>query len=338
MFKNILLLWLSAASIMHATAANYDAIYTSTSPIIDGLGTELCWQDAPWAAIDQVWLGHTPIASNCTARFKACWRGDKLYFLMEVIDNILVNWNPSEPLKNYPNNDCPEIFLDEDASGGAHATSYNAFAYHIATTYDIVDMDVDGEAKLYNEHIQVKRTNIGNTYLWEMAVTVYNDQFVYGAINNPTVSLSAGKKLGFSIAYNDSDERYESRDAMMGSTEIGIRQCYSLGYTDSGKNCSWQTASVFGSMTLIESPLSVSQDAGLLQPFRISETTQGIVVEGEANSFAQIKIYNAIGMELHSSNVPMNQPIAMPQLVRGNTYSIVAMHNGGMVTYKYIAR
>ena len=332
---NALITFIFASQLM---AANYDATYTSIAPTIDGQDADLCWQSATWAPIDQVWLGHAPIPQNCSAKFKACWKGDKLYFLMEVVDNVLVNWNPTEPLKNYPSNDCPEIFIDEDASGGEHTNSYNAFAYHIATTYDIVDVDVDGAAHLYNDHIQVKRTNIGNTYLWEMAVTVYNDQFVYGAKNNPTVNLFAGKKIGFSIAYNDSDMKYETRDAMIASTEIGQRDCYSLGYTGSGMNCSWQTASVFGTMTLIELPLSVSQEAAILQPMRILETTQGIVVEGEANSFAQVKIYNAIGTQLANLNMPMNQPINMPQLVRGNIYTIVAMYNGNMVTYKYFAR
>ncbi len=318
--------------------ANYGAYRTLAEPVIDGSAMELCWQSANWASIDQVWLGRAPTPDNCSARFKACWKNDKIYILMEVVDNILINWNPTQPLKNYPDNDCPEVFIDEDASGGEHTNNYNAFAYHISTLYDVVDVGIDGQPLLYNDHIKVARTNIGNTYTWEMAMTVYTDKFIYGEKNNPVAALVAGKVMGFSIAYNDSDSKYETRDAMIGSSEILPWTCYNLGYTDSGLNCSWQTASVYGSMTLKGDQISNVENLTNTPSINIVVSDSGVMLTGECNSFAQLNIYNSIGALIETMNIPLNQFVKSKNILKGHFYTLVANTNGQSICMKYFFR
>lgn len=335
MLKYILIFYIIIFFSNNSFGANYDAYRTPTAPMIDGDVLESCWQNANWAPIDQLWLGHKPSQDNCSARFKACWNGDKVYILMEVVDNILVNWNPTQPLENYPNNDCPEVFIDEDASGGEHTRDYNAFAYHISTLFDVVDVGIDGQALLYNDHIKVARSNIGNTYTWEMAMTVYTDKFVYGEKNNPTATLVAGKVMGFSIAYNDSDSKYETRDAMIGSSEILPWTCSNLGYAGSGLNCSWQTASVFGQMTLKEDALSTVENIAKSQSINIVVSDSGIMVVGENNSISQLNIYNSIGTLIETISVPMNQLIKSKYIVKGHFYTLVVQSNGKTSCVKY---
>lgn len=316
-----------------AKATDYYAYKTAVPPVIDGLATESCWQSADWVVLDQVWVGHKPISENCSARYKACWNGSKIYVLMEVVDNILVNWNPTEPLKNYPSNDCPELFIDEDNSGGEHERSYNAFAYHISTLYDIVDMDIDGNAKLYNDHIEVKRTASGTTYTWEMAMTVFNDKVVYGNIESQKVILSAGKVLGFTAAYNDSDTKFNEREAMLASVEIAPWKCSNLGYPNSGVNCSWQTASVFGKMTLKDIPLA-TEISDVATKISITKSDSGFIINGlGTGNSAIVKIYKANGSLIHQSTTT-SQVVPLLPLVKGTLYLVVLERNGVISKHK----
>lgn len=316
-------------------AANIDAYRASESPTIDGIGTEVCWQAASWVVLDQVWVGRAPTAENCSARYKACWKGSKIYILMEVVDNILVNWNPTEPLNNYSSNDCPELFIDEDNSGGDHEKNYNAFAYHISTLYDVVDMDVDGSPKLYNNHIEVKRKNSGNTYTWEMALTVYTDKFVYGATANPISLLEVGKVLGFTAAYNDSDTKINAREAMLASVEIQPWMCSNLGYASSGVNCSWQTASVFGKMTLKDAPLN-TQEAWQGNGLTVVRADSGVHIYGNDSKVAMMgKLYDLKG-RLLKQVVVSSEYVPFEGLVKGSVYVLVLEHAGKESRHKII--
>ena len=315
--------------------ADVEAYKTIQPPTIDGLANESCWQEATWVALDQVWVGRTPTPENCSARYKACWNGSKIYILMEVTDDILVNWHPTEPLNNYPANDCPEIFIDENNSGGEHERSYNAFAYHISTLYDVVDIDEEGSPKLYNDHIEVKRTKSGTIYTWEMALTVYTDKFVYGATNNITASLTAGKVLGFTAAYNDSDTKFSTRETMLASVEIEPWTCSNLGYTSSGVNCSWQTASVFGKMTLRDVPLQAvngSEISGLT----VTRADSGIHIFGNnGQEQMTVKFYDMQGRLVHERKVE-SEYLAVEGLKKGNIYTIVLELPGAEHRYKMI--
>jgi glucose/arabinose dehydrogenase len=191
--------------------------------------------------MDQLWLGVQPSPADFSGRFKVTWDANKLYILAEITDDVLSDYH-SDPLSNYWEDDTWEIFLDENASGGIHEFSYNAFAYHISKSFDIADMGPDRNAGLYNHHAQVARTNIGTDYIWEAAFDVYNDQYVFGATNNPKVTLTAGKIMGFAMAYCDNDGG-STRQSFIGSEVV----------EGSNKNVAYIDANVFGKMELVES-------------------------------------------------------------------------------------
>lgn len=66
-------------------------LHTAVPPAIDGKATELCWKEAPSYPIDQVWSGKLPYATDYMGRFKACWDSTRLYLLIEIADDSLIN-------------------------------------------------------------------------------------------------------------------------------------------------------------------------------------------------------------------------------------------------------
>ena len=136
----------------------YQAPQAGETIHIDGLAEESCWEKAAWSPIDQLWLGVQPEPEDFSGRFKVLWDEDHLYILVEIIDDVLFDRYP-DPLDNYYKDDCLEIFLDEDHSGGDHTHNFNAFAYHIALDYNIVDIYAKHRAapsRFLNDHAVVK--------------------------------------------------------------------------------------------------------------------------------------------------------------------------------------
>jgi hypothetical protein len=224
---------------------NYRAPRAATAPVIDGVGSEDCWQQAVWAPIDHLWLFTPPSVDDFSGRYKMIWTPDSLYYLVEITDNVLNDyWG--NPLQNYYMDDCLEFFIDEDHSGGFHyrfpSEYYNAFAYHISIFYDVVDTE-----GLYNDHIHILRTNPeANKYIWEAAVVIYDSSFVYGGSNTP-VTLTAGKEMGFAIAYCDNDGG-DNRESFIGSIFVDGNPAYENG----AKNSAWQNADVFATLELVD--------------------------------------------------------------------------------------
>jgi uncharacterized protein (DUF362 family) len=219
---------------------DYTAREATIAPLIDGNGDDACWQNTSWHPIDELWLGTKPSKEDFSGRYKITWTHDRLYVLAEITDDVLQDTHPN-PLDQYYNDDCIEVFLDEDASGGNHKTNYNAFAYHISLSGDVVDIDTDGTPKLYNDNVTMKMTRVGTLCTWELGIDVYSDRYVYGA-KNEKVRLFSGKKMGYAIAYCDSDKG-NVRDHFIGSVPISGQD----------KNIAWIDASVFGSLMLVSS-------------------------------------------------------------------------------------
>ena len=227
-------------------AANYPAKKTTIKPVIDGNANDECWTNAVWAPIDQLWVGSAANATNYTGRFKASWDDSLVYILVEIKDDVFHDTH-SNPLDNYWNDDCIEIFVDEDKSGGDHLNNFNAFAYHVSPFGDVVDNDKT-KAALFNHHLMIDVDTVGTTYLWEVKMRIYNDKYDQNNPNNNRVTLNASKVLGFSMAYNDSDNQ-NTRERMYGSQVI----------TATDKNISYKTADAFGTMTLEMAPLSIEE-------------------------------------------------------------------------------
>jgi hypothetical protein len=55
-----------------------------------------------------------------------------------------------DPLVQYWDDDCLEIFLDEDFSGGDHQYNHNAFAYHVSLDNQAIDIGTDKAARNYS--------------------------------------------------------------------------------------------------------------------------------------------------------------------------------------------
>lgn len=224
-----------------------DTLYAVKSfvPVdIDGSDSDECWSRADWHPIDQVWIPYAAkmAAGDFEGKFKLAWDQDYLYVLVWVIDDMISDDHP-DPLQNWWDDDCVEVFLDENRSKGNHQFNNNAFAYHISTRYDAIDLDSKGNGVNYKNNIEVVMDTIAaNTYLWEIAIKVYDANFKLSDPEASRVYLNAGKLMGFTIAYCDNDKT-TSRENFIGSMYM----------TAATANDNYITADYFGSLLLVES-------------------------------------------------------------------------------------
>ena len=228
--------------------ADPDVVHFASEPItIDGKALEHSWTDAEWQNMDKHILGEYPEPDDFSGRYKLLWNEQHLYLLAEITDDVLLD-QYADPLFRYWDDDCLEIFIDEDASGGKHQYDYNAFAYHVALDNQSVDIggqldDGSPEFVLLNDHVDSRwqrQEDKPHTVLWEVAVKVFDDSFERGKDNQP-VELTAGKTMGFMLAYCDNDGS-DAREHFIGSHEIEpVNGDKNLGYIDAG---------VFGSIRL----------------------------------------------------------------------------------------
>jgi len=227
---------------------------TQTKITIDGIGSESSWGLAKWQPLDQLILGAKPTEQDFSGQFKILWDEEQLYLLVEITDDILFDQH-ADPLYLYWDDDCLEIFIDEDGSGGNHQFNYNAFAYHVALDNQVVDLgpnNQDGSANfvLLNDHIKSvwkRSSSKPNKVIWEVAISVFDDNFSQSpttSINHqvPT-KLSVGKVMGFMLAYCDNDGSIE-RESFIGSIDIKA--------VNGNKNLGYITADVFQKLKLIQ--------------------------------------------------------------------------------------
>ncbi|MFK7834399.1 MAG: DUF6265 family protein [Winogradskyella sp.] len=208
-----------------------------TKPVIDGKADEATWTNNFWLPLDQLWLGNAYTKDDFSGRYKLSWSNDALYLLAEIKDDILID-NNADPLVAWWDDDCLEIFIDEDHSGGEHQYNHNAFAYHIALDGNVVDMSTDKKGKLYNSHIASKRITTGNTTIWEVKISLYDDTYKEDQQNTP-IKLQPGKVMGFALAYCDNDKS-ETRENFIGSVHV----------PGNDKNRGWIDANIFGTLKL----------------------------------------------------------------------------------------
>ncbi len=157
----------------------YRAPRAALAPVIDGVADDPAWEAAPWRALAHRWLGPEVTPADFTGRYKVTWTADKLYILGEFVDDILIDTH-RDPLVQYWDDDCWEIFLDEDHSGGEHQFSHNAFAYHLSLDNQAIDLGPDRKPHSYSHHVQSRWQQRGDTVVWEVAIDVYTDAHVDG--------------------------------------------------------------------------------------------------------------------------------------------------------------
>lgn len=237
-----LLIFLSTNLLAQTQKDTIYTYYTKTPVVIDGSDSDACWAKAQWHAIDQVWIPYNQVMADgdFEGRYKVAWDKNFLYILVEVNDNILSD-DYSNPTDNYWNDDCVEIFIDEDRSKGFHQTNYNAFAYHVSTKYDVIDGGTGANVNLKNNLTVVMDTIDENTYVWEFALKIYNSSYKPSNPENSRVNLTSNKLMGFSIAYCDNDET-KFRENFIGSMIM----------PEANANDNYITADFFGSMLLVD--------------------------------------------------------------------------------------
>jgi len=224
----------------------YDEEFTAQhaeSYTIDGVGDEPFWAECEWYDIAYVWIpyGATMSAGDFTGRVKFAWTEEKLLVLAEIEDDNLSDTHVN-PQDNYWNDDCFEVFLDEDYSGGWHQTSYNAFAYHCSIDEEnVIDSGDDNAFNVYvNDHVDYDLDTVDNThFVWELAITIYDDTFNESNASNTTVTLTENKEMGIAVAYCDNDGGAE-RENFIGLIDVAAQHY----------NSAWQDADVFGKLTL----------------------------------------------------------------------------------------
>ncbi len=223
-----------------ANRTTYLAPKAAEALTIDGVANETIWQQAAWQPLDRRWLGPEYSAADFEGKFKVVWTEERLYLLAEFTDDILIDTH-RDPLLQYWDDDCLEIFLDEDFSGGDHQFNHNAFAYHMSLDNQAIDIGTDEQARNYSHHVESRWKQLGDKVVWEVAIDIYTDAYVDDSDTNTPATLSAGKVMGLMVAYCDNDGS-ELRENFIGSETVA----------EGPKDRGWIDAGLFGSLVLVE--------------------------------------------------------------------------------------
>lgn len=304
----------------------YSAWNAAAAPVVDGVGDDACWNPGEWGFIDEQWFSNrsVPDSTDFYGRYKVVWTPEKLYLLLEITDDVL-NDNITDPLNNYWEDDCLEVFIDEDKSGGDHKCcpqAYNAFAYHVSpVTYDAVDLSDDGDfvPKLFNEHVNIAVKSAGSMHIIEIAITVFDNTFNEDHLNTPVI-LTKGKLMGFSIAYCDDDG--DGREDFMATQPGGLD--------------SWMNADLFGELLLLSSVTSASLE---IMPEIIVYPNPGeklLHIQTFIGGSKYFQLFNSQGIQVQSGytgNARDSDSIALMELPFG-LYYLCLMQNGKRITSK----
>lgn len=233
-----------------ATSALYakdiEVSKAASAVVIDGVANESAWAQAEWLPMTELMVGDMPAPEDFSGRYKLLWNNGQLFLMAEIVDDVLWDNHP-DPIDKYWDDDCLEIFIDADASGGNHLTSYNAFAYHIALDGNVLDIGPNkGDKQNYvilNDHAYSRWTRSDKApfaITWEVSIKIFPDTFTEDNPGEP-LTLSADQVIGFMLAYCDNDGS-EEREHFVGSHAVeAVNGSKNLGYID---------ASVFGKIVL----------------------------------------------------------------------------------------
>ncbi len=221
----------SAADNHAPNRLNYYAPHAEKAPKVDGVANEIIWQSAKWQKLDQRWLGPEFSKEDFQGRYKVVWTESKLYLMAEIVDDILIDTH-RDPLTQYWDDDCLEIFLDENFSGGDHQYNHNAFAYHMSLDNQAIDIGTNKQPQNYSHHVESNWKQQRNTVVWELSIDIYSDEYKDAVTNNKPVQLFAGKVMGLMVAYCDNDGS-ELRENFIGS-ESAVGGAPDRGWIDAG--------------------------------------------------------------------------------------------------------
>ena len=260
-------------SIIPSEDFDYNAPFAETAPVIDGKGNDPAWEKAEWKPIDQVWLGGgnasqsnltPPPAADYSGRFKIVWTYDRLYYLVEIKDTLLVHGR--DPYNHPEDDDCLELFINSNGLGGNHVNNNIAIAYHMKLDEKNAMDYVSGQSNSLpfqneyikrNHHLNYKIGNLDLTnkrkgidgsciYTWEVEMKIYPDTLPVNDNPDTTppvvpIKLEEGKIMGFAVAYCNAGETGK-REYFMGSVFID----------GADKNLAYKDASVFAKLHLVK--------------------------------------------------------------------------------------
>lgn len=204
---------------------------------IDGKAEESFWGTSLFRPLDQNWIGEDFSSEDFNGRYKLAWKSDAIYLLVEITDDVYYD-QYSDPYTLWWDDDCVEIFVDPDNSGGEHQYNNNAFAYHVSLSGDVIDFANDKKPRNYKEHVQSAYTQKGNVTLWELKVKLYSDVFIDGTSQLPN-TLQKNDKIGFALAYCDNDGSKE-RENFIGNVFV----------PGEDKDKGWIDANIFSTLLL----------------------------------------------------------------------------------------
>jgi len=343
-FRFLLLFFivLNSCILMNSTygqnKTKYYAQEVKIPPQIDGIANDLAWDKASWGTFSYELFKDTklPSASDFSGKYKVVWDKSQIYILVDITDDILNANDP--PLSNYWVDDCVEVFIDEDYSGGRHEVAswipvsqygeckncaYNAIAYHIdAVTGDAVDIGADGSPHLYNDNVDVVTKRDGTHYTWEIAIRIYSDNFVYGGVNTPEV-LEADKLMGFFMAYCDNDTKSDERENFIGTQE--------------GALDGWIDADLFGELYLQAAPTQIPEIMEADPELKIisSQSTNSLALECN-KPMKEFTIYDLAGRTIYHQTLKTDTTSATIDTTCLNTgiYLISVNTTSGIVKAK----
>lgn len=358
----ILLALVQNFSWVHLTFAqkknDYYAPKAESAPVIDGVGNENSWENAQWAYINQPYDGSDlPDSTDFYGRYKVMWTDSRLYILMEVTDDKLVDERVN-PRSNYWEDDCTEFFIDEDNVPEGHECgniAYNAFAYHIAAVprdiydYDngdimsfdspdginhVIDLGRDcntNNAMNFDDHVNVRIKNDGNKYIWELEFKIFNKTYNENSVENVPVNLVANKVIGFAIAYCDDDSG--RRDNMIGN--IPDHNDYNGPYPF------YRFTNEFGTVTLVDQTTSSkkitqnSRSTNLFCPNPVKNILN-LRMPLEEGSKASVNIFSFSGQLLfHDDLARKRQSVNVSGLLPG-AYVIEMNYSGSSYNHVFI--
>ena len=274
-------------SCLFTVAQQAESVFTNNIFALDGESNEADWSLATWYAIDQVVLGSNLSPTDFSGRFKSIWDQNFIYLLVEVTDDSLSD-DHVNPTDNYWNDDCVEIFIDENKTGEVHQYNHKAFAYHVSILGEVVDVGLNQSPILLPGHVKsiLKKTG-AHTYNWEMKIAVYNDGFNENNASNTPVKLTLNKQLGFTVGYCDNDE-------------TTVREHFILSNPGQG-DTGWINSSGFGSLTLVSNPVNGVQE-NIYQQASISPLPFSDSFKLNLTVDAMVTIYNSAGIILFAKN------------------------------------
>ena len=147
---------------------------------------------------------------------------------------------------------------------------------------------------------------IDNThYVWELAISIYDDSFDESNSTNNTVTLSENKEMGIAIAYCDNDGGTQ-RENFIGLVDVAAEHF----------NSAWQDADVFGKLMLNGPTTDLEENSrnSASENIRVFQDKQlGLVIENHGKSYGNttVSILDLNGRLIKESSVYLEERVTL---------------------------